>query len=189
MENTGPETLKGHFLMAMPGLNDPNFFQTVTCICEHTEEGAVGMVVNRVHDTLKTKDLFEELNIAYLPGSEILPVYLGGPVHLGEIFILHGPPFDWQGCMNVTPVLAMSNTIDILQAIALGRGPEAFLIAIGCAGWGADQLETEIRENVWLTGRIYEDIIFSTAVESRWEQAIRKIGIDPTWLSDTAGHA
>ncbi|OQX26810.1 MAG: hypothetical protein BWK80_08505 [Desulfobacteraceae bacterium IS3] len=181
--------LKGHFLMAMPGLTDPNFFRTVTCICEHSREGALGIVVNQEYAELSARDIFEELKIAYKPGPASVRICLGGPVHSGEIFILHGPPFEWEGCLRITDMLAMSNTKDILQAIALEKGPESWIIALGCAGWGPYQLESEIRQNSWLTCPVSEDIIFDISVEARWEAAVRKMGIDPSFLSDTAGNA
>ncbi len=188
--NSGETFLfQGQFLMAMPGLADPNFFRTVTCICEHVPEGAVGLVVNQLHSSLSAKNIFEELNMEYIPETASLPIYLGGPVHIGEVFILHGPPFEWEGCLMITRSLGMSNTRDILQAIALGTGPESFIIALGCAGWGPGQLEHEIRANAWLTCPISEDIIFDTSVEARWEEGMRKMGIDPGFLSDAAGHA
>ena len=189
MATNHPATLKGQFLLAMPGLADPNFFQTVTSICEHNENGAMGIIVNRVHHSLTANDIFEELNISYGPGADSIPIYLGGPVHIGEIFVLHGPPFDWEASLMITPSLAMSNTRDILEAIAMDRGPESFLITLGCAGWGPGQLETEIKENAWLNYPIFEENIFNMPVESRWEEAVKKMGIDPTLLSDTAGHA
>lgn len=184
-----PDSLKGQFLMAMPGLLDPNFFQTVTCISEHTEVGAVGIVVNRVHPSLSAKTIFDELHIDCMEKTESIPIHIGGPVHIGEIFILHGPPFDWLGCLRITDFLAMSNTLDILEAIAKGRGPESFVIALGCAGWGQGQLEAEIKQNAWLTCPIIEEIIFGIPVELRWVEAVKKMGIDPLLLSDEAGHA
>jgi putative transcriptional regulator len=183
------ESLKGHFLMAMPALADPNFSQTVTCICEHNDEGAMGIVINRRHDLLSAKDIFDELDIACTPQAEAVPVYSGGPVHPGEIFILHGPPFAWAGCLKVTATVALSNTRDILEAIAQGRGPAAFLIGLGCAGWGPGQLEMEIRENAWLTHPVFDENLFVLPVEGRWEAGMQRIGVTPTRLSDTAGHA
>ena len=189
MEERYSTTLKGQFLIAMPGLLDPNFFQTVTCISEHTAEGAVGLVVNRHHTLVSAKDIFDELRLECVPGAESIPVHVGGPVHINEIFVLHGPPFQWEGCLPITPRLAMSNTMDILSAIAKGEGPAGFLITLGCAGWGEGQLDGEIRENAWLTGPVDEEVIFETPIEFRWEKAVRKIGIDPASLSGTAGHA
>jgi putative transcriptional regulator len=183
------DSLKGQFLMAMPGLADPNFYQTVTCICEHNENGALGIIVNRVHFSLTGKDIFKELGIQHAPAAESIQIHLGGPVHLGEVFVLHGQPFNWEASLMITPTLAMSNTRDILEAIASGGGPRSFIITLGCAGWGPGQLESEIKDNAWLTYPIFEENIFDMPIESRWEEAVKKMGIDPTLLSDTAGHA
>ena len=182
-------TLKGHFLLAMPSLVDPNFHQTVTCICEHNESGAMGIIINRVHHFLTAKDIFEELTIEHTPAAESAPIHFGGPVHVGEIFVLHGPPFNWEASLMITPLLAMSNTRDILEAVAMGRGPRAFIITLGCAGWGPGQLESEIKENAWLNHPIFEENIFDIPIEARWEGAVKKMGIDPTLLSNMAGHA
>jgi putative transcriptional regulator len=184
-----PESLKGQLLIAMPGLNDPNFLQSVTFICEHTQAGAVGIIINRVHPSLTGREIFEELNIGCGPEASSVRIHVGGPVHVGEIFVLHGPPFDWQGCLVVSPTLAISNTIDILNALAAGSGPKSFMITLGCAGWGPGQLEYEIKENAWLTGAVTDEIVFDVPIESRWEVAVRKMGIDPDSLSQTAGHA
>ena len=189
MENNYPGSLKGQFLMSMPGMADPNFSKTVTCICEHTQEGAIGIVINRCHPSLSGRNIFDELSLEYIPEAGRLPIYLGGPVHINEIFIVHGPPFHWQGCIMITDNLAMSNTMDVLKAVSQGHGPLSALLAIGCAGWGPLQLEAEIKANAWLTCYADEDIIFNIAVENRWDKSIRKMGIDPALLSDTAGHA
>ena len=184
-----PESLKGQLLIAMPGLNDPNFFQAVTFICEHTQAGAVGIIINRVHPSLTGKEIFEELNIGCGPEASSFQIHIGGPVHVDEIFVLHGPPFSWQGCLVVSPFLAISNTIDILNALAAGKGPKSFMISLGCAGWGPGQLEYEIKENAWLTGAVSDEIVFDIPFESCWDVAVRKMGIDPNLLSKTAGHA
>jgi len=189
MVTHSPGSLKGQFLLAMPGLVDPNFHQTVTCICEHNEGGAMGIIVNRVHHTLTAHDIFEELTIEQAPDTESIPIHLGGPVHIGEIFLLHGPPFNWEASLMITPSLAMSNTRDILEAVAMARGPQAFIISLGCAGWGPGQLESEIKENAWLNHPIFEENIFDMPIETRWEEAVKKMGIDPTLLSNIAGHA
>jgi putative transcriptional regulator len=189
MEKEYPGTLKGQFLLSMPSLLDPNFHQTVTCMCEHNSEGAMGLVVNRVHDVLTAKDIFEELKIDYAEAAESIPIHMGGPVHITELFVLHGPPFDWEACLKITATLALSNTKDIIESIALGKGPDSFIKTLGCAGWGPGQLEAEIKENAWLTYPIFEENIFKMPVETRWEEAVKKMGINPTLLSDTAGHA
>jgi putative transcriptional regulator len=189
MGNDYPETLKGQFLISMPGMADPNFASTVTCICEHTTDGAIGLVINRVHDAVSCKEIFDELDIDHTAAAGRMPVHIGGPVHLNELFILHGPPFGWDGCLMIDDDLAMSNTPDILEAIAGERGPELALVVIGCAGWGPLQLESEIRDNAWISGPLSPEIIFEAAVKDRWKMALRRLGIDPALLSDTAGHA
>ena len=183
------ESLKGQFLMAMPGLLDPNFHQTVICLSEHTLDGAVGRVVNRAHPTLKADIIFSELEMDHQKKVGESPIYLGGPVHASEVFILHGRPFDAEVSLEITPHLAMSTTREVLEHIAHGRGPDAFLISLGCAGWGPGQLEAEIRQNAWLTCDIDETIMFDAPVEERWERAMRILGIDPSLLIDAAGHA
>ena len=188
-DNLLPGLLKGQFLIAMPGLMDPNFNQTVTCICEHTEEGAIGIVLNRVHVSIFGEDIFKELKLEIAPDAKSIPIHMGGPVNINEIFVLHGSPFDWEGCFQVNPSVAMSNTIDILTALSKGEGPQSFIISLGCAGWGPGQLEDEIKQNVWLTSAVIEEVIFDTPVDLRWQTAVEKLGIDPTLLSDTAGHA
>ncbi len=181
--------LKGQFLLAMPDLADTNFSRTVTCITEHTKEGAFGIIINRISTSITAKNIFDELKIEYVPDANLIPAYFGGPVHAGEIFILHGQPFDSESCFMITPFLAMSNTLDILTAIAGGNGPKSYIIALGCAGWGPGQLEYEIKENTWLNCGISEDIIFNTPVEARWKETAKKMGINPALLSGMAGHA
>ena len=183
------ETLKGQFLIAMPSMLDFNFSHTVTCISEHTENGALGIIVNRVIPSFTAGSVFKELKIEYTASTATIPLHIGGPVHDNEIFILHGEPFAWEGCAMITPTLAMSNTMDLIKAIAKGEGPKAFLIALGCAGWGQGQLEAEMLRNAWLTCPIDEKIIFESKVDERWRTAVKLLGIDPILLSDTPGHA
>ncbi len=184
-----PDSLKGNFLIAMPGLMDPNFHKTVTCISEHTSEGAVGIVVNQIHEDLKAKTIFQELGIIYTDQAAEAPIHIGGPVHMNELFVLHGPPVEWGESLLITPELALSNSQSILEAIAQGAGPDSYIISLGCAGWGPGQLEHEIMENVWLTLQYTKDIAFKLPMEERWEEAMRRIGVDPALLSDAAGHA
>ncbi len=183
------QSLKGQFLMAMPGLADPNFFQSVTCLSEHSPKGAMGIVITRIHPEINGKMIFDELKLSAVAGTEKISVHIGGPVHMNELFVLHGPPFAWESCTMVTGGLALSNSMDILEAIALGHGPREFIVALGCAGWGPGQLEREIHGNAWINGPASQAIAFETEVERRWDAAMRSIGIDPALLSDTAGHA
>ncbi len=182
-------SLKGHFLIAMPEMADFNFSHTVTCISEHTHRGALGIIINRVLPTVSGKTIFDELKLESAPGSESIPIHIGGPVHANEIFILHGPPFEWESCLMITEKLAMSNSMDIIAAIAAGEGPEAFVISLGCAGWGPGQLESEITQNAWLTCPVAIEVVFSEPIESRWERTVKMIGINPALLSSTPGHA
>ena len=189
MEDNVVTSLRGQLLIAMPGLADPNFFRTVTCISEHNEEGAVGIVINRVHPSITGGMIFKELGIQYDTKAQAIPVHIGGPVHMGTVFVLHGHPFGWEGSLMFSPYLAMSNTRDILEAVAQGKGPASYLISLGCAGWGPGQLENEIKSNAWLNCSLSEDIVFNVPVESRWEEAVKMLGIDPMLLSDNAGNA
>jgi putative transcriptional regulator len=189
MEHLWQDGLRGQLLTAMPGLMDPNFYQSVTLICEHTPSGAMGVVIDRINPSISAKDIFEELSIPHLPRMVGIPVHQGGPVHVDEIFIIHGPPFDWKGCLVVSPSMALSNTIDVLSAIAEGTGPQNFLIFLGCAGWGGGQLESELRQNAWLTCPADEEIVFNVPAQERWQAAMTKMGIDPALLSNMPGHA
>lgn len=175
--------------MAMPGLADPNFYQSVTCLSEHNQKGAMGIVITRIHPKVNARMIFDELGMPASAGAERIPVYIGGPVHMNEIFVLHGSPFHWEGSVMVTDELALSNSRDILEAIAAESGPRAFIISLGCAGWGPGQLEGEIRSNAWITGPYSQEIVFRMDVEQRWEAAMKMIGIDPALLADTPGHA
>ena len=175
--------------MAMPGLADPNFIKSVTCISEHTPEGAVGIVINRLHVALNAKLIFDELQIPCGPELGKVPIYIGGPVHIDELFILHGRPFDTKGALQINQELALSNSKAVLEAIGRGDGPARYIIALGCAGWGAGQLEWEMKENAWLTAPCDMDILFGLPEAERWERAIRNMGIDPDCLMDTAGNA
>lgn len=190
MTNTEIGTsLKSHFLMAMPGMADPNFTQTVTCISEHTADGALGIVVNRIFEGLSADHIFDELKIKCNEAAGNIPVHFGGPVHGNELFVLHGAPLEGDGLLRINKGLALNNSRKVLEEIAMGTGPAQFLIALGCAGWGAGQLEWEMKENAWLTLPCDADILFEVPVEERWESAINKLGIDPDLLSETAGNA
>lgn len=181
------EFLKGHFIMAIPGLPDPNFAQTVICICEHNELGALGFIINKIHPLLTAPELFDDLKINYDDSLAGIDIHFGGPVQPSGVFVLHSPPFHWHGCMKVTPNLGLSNTKDIIEAIANGRGPEHFIIILGCAGWGPFQLDHEIDDNAWLTCSVVEDIIFRTPTDLRWEEAMMLMGNDSEMPSDIPG--
>jgi putative transcriptional regulator len=181
--------LTNHFLIAMPRLEDPNFFHTVTYICEHSEDGAMGIVINRPME-LHLADIFEQLEIPVT--SDLIaeqPVYNGGPVQSDRGFVLHDSGSEWASTLRVTPHISVTTSLDILEAIAAGKGPKHNLIALGYAGWGAGQLENELAQNAWLNGPAESQIIFERASEERWQAAADLIGIDLNLLSGDAGHA
>jgi putative transcriptional regulator len=189
MEKNIPTFLKGHFLMAFPTLEDPNFQSSVTCISEHNAEGAMGIMVNRLHNDIHLGMIFDELKIEYAPTLEPIPVFSGGPVHVNELFVLHGEPLEGYGGFNINESLALSNSLELLEDIAAGTGPGDYLVALGCAGWAPGQLEWELSQNAWLTCPYDHSIIFNIPVETRWERAVKLLGIDPNLLSDAIGHA
>ncbi|MBT2968600.1 MAG: hypothetical protein B6D72_10430 [gamma proteobacterium symbiont of Ctena orbiculata] len=185
-----PETnLTNHFLIAMPRLEDPNFFHTVTYICEHTTDGAMGIVINRPMD-LHLADIFEQLEIT-ISTAKIAeqPVYIGGPVQSDRGFVLHDTNTDWASTLKITPEISVTTSLDILEAIAAGKGPQRSLVALGYAGWGAGQLESELSQNAWLSGPAESEIIFNRASEERWQAAADLLGIDLNLLSGDTGHA
>lgn len=182
-------SLANHFLIAMPNLRDPNFARTVTLICEHSSEGAMGIVINRSTD-LRLGDVLTQMEI---DGSQShnreMPVYVGGPVQNNRGFVLHEPLGSWESTLAVTPTLGVSTSRDILVALATNTGPQRLLLALGYAGWGAGQLEKEIGENTWLSGPADHQILFDTPVEARWAAAAQHMGVDLGALSGQAGHA
>ncbi len=175
MSYSASRNMKGQFLMAVPGLPDPNFAQTLTCMCEHNETGALGFIVNKVHPLLTGRELFEDLSIECNDSVDKLDIYLGGPVQPSGVFVLHGAPFSWKESLRVTDWLALSNSRDILEAIAQGKGPEAFMIMLGCAGWGPMQLDSELSDAVWLTCDLSEEVMFGTGPDLKYEKAMMQI--------------
>jgi len=185
----GTTNLTNHFLIAMPNLADPNFHHTVTFICAHNEDGAMGIVINRPME-LALGDILAQMNLtAHSPGVDNMIIHQGGPVQTDRGFVLHRPDTNWHSSINVSDEIGVTTSRDILEAIAEGRGPEQAFIALGYAGWAAGQLEQEIKENAWLSGPAGSDIIFRTPVEKRWEQAARLLGVDVDRLSSDVGHA
>jgi putative transcriptional regulator len=181
--------LANHFLIAMPALADPNFSRTVTLICEHSTEGAMGIVINRTTE-LALGDILRQMGLD-AKGAQMreMPVHLGGPVQTNRGFVLHEPLGTWESTLPITETLGVSTSRDILAAIAENRGPERCIVALGYAGWGAGQLEREIAENSWLNGPSDQQIIFGTPIEHRWQKAAQLAGVDLSLLSSEAGHA
>lgn len=181
--------LTNHFLIAMPTMADPNFSKTVTYICVHNEEGALGIVINKPM-AVELSEVFSQMEIACdLPDTTAQRIFDGGPVHQDRGFILHQPVMNWDSSIKVTPDIAVSTSRDILEAIGAGTGPEDCLVALGYAGWGAGQLEFEMGENAWLSGPASHEIIFNLPAEQRWRAAAMAMGVDIEALSGDVGHA
>lgn len=182
-------TLRNQFLIAMPALGDPNFSQTVTLICEHNDEGALGLVINRPLE-LSVGDMLGHMNIQ--PQNDALaedPVLMGGPVQTERGFVLHGDPGDWDATLKVDEGIHVTSSRDILEAMARGEGPEHALVALGYAGWSTGQLESEMKENAWLSTPADVRIIFEVPISERWSQAARLLGVDLNTMSGDTGHA
>ena len=181
--------LTNQFLIAMPTLADPNFHHTVTYICEHNSNGAMGLVINRPLD-IQFGELLEHLDISdVIDAAKAIPIYQGGPVQPERGFVLHEGLGNWHTTMPVTDQIGLTASQDIIDAIAHGEGPARFLIALGYAGWGNGQLEHELAENTWLSGPADPQILFNTPDSQRWSAAAALLGVEIGLLSPDAGHA
>lgn len=178
-----------HFLIAMPGMADPCFSRALTYICEHNEDGALGIVINRPID-LTLGSLFERLSLS-LTAKDISeePVFFGGPVQTDRGFVLHQPIGDWQSTLAVDNKLGLTTSKDILEAVGRGDGPGRMLVTLGYSGWSAGQLEQELKQNAWLTVEATDAIIFDLPVEQKLLAAMESLGVNFASLSDKAGHA
>lgn len=181
------QSLQNQFLIAMPAMQDPHFHKTVSYICEHNEQGAIAIIINRPFD-FYLNDVLEELEIT-VTSRRNYPVYYGGPVHQERGFVLHSPEGEWRSTLKLADNLHVTTSRDILEAIAQDNGPEQVLVALGYAGWGAEQLETEIAQNAWLNAPVSTDIIFNTPANQQWQKAAALLGIDINAISGDAGHA
>jgi putative transcriptional regulator len=186
-------SLANHFLIAMPAMTDPNFSRTLTYLCEHNAEGALGIIVNRPLD-LSLGTLFERVAVPLTPGESQakyseLPVFFGGPVQTDRGFVLHRPVGHWQSTLSVSPEVGLTSSRDILQAMSDDGEPSDVLVSLGYSGWAAGQLEWELSQNAWLTVAADPDIIFAMPPEERLPAAMQLLGIDFANLSEVAGHA
>ena len=193
MAPTARIDLTNQFLIAMPGMADDNFAGSVVYLCEHTERGALGLVINKPID-INLRNLFEKVEIS-LDRQELAeqPVYYGGPVQTERGFVLHEKQLDGTGpynsTMSVRGGLEMTTSKDVLEALAEGSGPKKVLITLGYSGWQAGQLEDELGRNGWLTENADPAVIFDTPIEKRYDRAVSLLGFDPRMLSQEAGHA
>ena len=186
---TDPTPLAGQLLIALPALSDPNFARAVALICQHDDEGAMAVVVNRVSE-YTLGDVFEQMGIdsddALLRAQ---PVLAGGPVHPERGFVLHDGARTWDSTLHIADGLHVTTSRDVLEAMARGDGPARALVALGCAGWGAGQLEFELTENTWLTAPADGELLFALPLEVRWNAAAERIGVDLQRIADYSGHA
>jgi putative transcriptional regulator len=182
-------SLEGHFLIAMPGMTDPNFNETVAYICKHDDEGAVGIVVNRKSD-MNLGEIFEQLSLeVQSPTAAEQPVMTGGPVQPDRGFVLHQSDESFDSTVDPDANVKVTVSQDILRQIARGDGPAPALVALGYAGWSAGQLESEIAANAWLSTPADPAVIFATDIEGRWEAAAALLGVDIRNVTSYVGHA
>lgn len=183
--------LGGKLLIAMPGMGDPRFARSVILVCAHSDEGAMGLIVNKTMADLSFSKLLEQIGIVRKDSGRDIRVHFGGPVERGRGFVLHSPDYraDGGGTMDIPGDLSVTATQDILGALARGNGPDAALLALGYSGWGPGQLESEIARNDWLTTDPGKDLIFAAEDKPKWAGALRHMGIDPFSLSAAAGRA
>ncbi len=182
-------SLANQLLIAMPGMVDPNFSTTVTLICEHNDDGALGIVINRPLN-LKLGGLFEQLSVEEAdPVAAASPVLAGGPVGPERGFVLHNPGLDFENSVAVSDVIQLTLSRDVIDAMAKGSGPEKSIVALGYAGWEAGQLENEMLANSWLNVPATPELVFDTPFAERWEMAAQSLGIDISRMTPGAGHA
>jgi putative transcriptional regulator len=186
-------SLQHHFLVAMPGLLDPNFYGALVYIAEHNSSGTVGLVVNRLLD-MNTQALFEKIDLP-LPealassGLGSAPVLDGGPVNTNRGFVLHSPEQRWAQTLECSDSVCLTSSRDILESVSRGEGPQRIAVALGYAGWSAGQLDQEIMNNAWLTIPADADILFDLQPAKRLESVLGRIGVNRAFLSSQAGHA
>ncbi|WP_245824713.1 YqgE/AlgH family protein [Pseudoruegeria aquimaris] len=185
-----PVRLKGKILIAMPGMGDPRFDKSVVFICDHSEAGAMGLIVNKTAPDLSLGELLDQLSINGDRFDTAQTVHFGGPVETNRGFVLHSPDYYRKGStLRVNALASMTASLEVLQDTAEGAGPKSFFLALGYSGWGGGQLEDEIGQNGWLTGEASDEILFSRENEGKWTQALKGMGVDPLLLSAAAGHA
>jgi len=181
--------LTGQLLVAMPNMRDPRFEKTVIYMCVHNAEGAVGLVLNRQIESITFPDLLRQLNIDTGDDAPELPIHFGGPVETGRGFVLHSSDYGQSGTIMVGDLIGLTATVDILKDMAAHRGPRSSMLALGYAGWGPGQLDSEIQQNAWLNVPSDQDLVFDADIDGKWNRAIAKLGFDPSLLSGDAGHA
>ena len=190
------QTLDGQFLIAMPNMGDPRFERTVIYLCAHSHEGAMGFVINQTMERPTLPEFLRQLSIIEedeedrVPADLIhLPLCTGGPVEPGRGFVLHSPEYSLESTVPIDDQISLTATLEILRAIATGRGPKRILLALGYSGWASGQLEEEIASNGWLTSDVDAELLFDRSYETKYDRALRQLGVNPSMLSGEAGHA
>jgi putative transcriptional regulator len=186
-ENNGYMT--GQLLIAMPGIGDERFERTVIYLCAHSADGAMGLIVNKLADEIDFDELLDQLGVETEMPPPVLDIRVGGPVETGRGFVLHSSDYYQDSTLQVTEQIGLTATVDILRSIADGDGPDHCMLALGYAGWAAGQLDGEIQANGWLSVPADLPLIFDNDIDNKWNRAVRKVGIDPSFLSSDAGHA
>lgn len=182
--------LAGQLLVAMPGMGDPRFDRSVIYMCAHSDDGALGLVVNQLVDHIDFPDLLEQLNIDTEAPARQIRVHFGGPVETGRGFVLHSADYTQDSTLQVNDQVGLTASVGILEAIAQGSPtPRHSLLALGYAGWGPGQLDDEVQANAWLQVPADEAIIFDNEIDTKWQRAVGSLGIDVSFLSGDAGHA
>lgn len=181
--------LEGQLLIAMPAMQDPRFARTVIFICTHNSDGAMGLVVNKLFGSLTFSELLEQVGIEATGVKNKIRVHFGGPVESGRGFVLHSPDYAKEGTLVVESDIALTASVDILKAIAEGQGPRHSFLALGYAGWGAGQLDSEIRANGWLHAPADQSLVFDDDLDTKWKRAMATLGVDSSKLSSDVGHA
>lgn len=182
--------LSGKLLIAMPGMGDPRFTRSVVFLCAHSEDGAMGLIINKPARDVQFADLLEQLSIDSAPEAKAPRIHFGGPVEHARGFVLHSADYETnKSTLRIDERFGMTATLDVLEDIARGAGPQASLLALGYSGWGPGQLEEEIGANGWLIGDSDADLVFSSDDCSKWGAALEGLGIDPISLSGAAGRA
>jgi putative transcriptional regulator len=191
----GKGFLDGHFLIAMPSMLDPNFARAVIYVCAHSEDGAMGFVINRPQD-VSFSDILLHLKIVSDESVDDLPAHIidfpvrsGGPVDNGRGFVIHSEDYHCNSSIPLSEEICLSTTQDVIRAISKGRGPQRAAMMLGYAGWRPGQLEQEIGQNVWLTCPAHESLIFEGDLDTKYDRAMALLGINPTLLSNECGHA
>lgn len=182
-------SLTGQLLVSMPQMGDPFFARSVVYLCAHSDEGAMGLIINKTVESLSIDELYAQLKIEAVPTARPQVVHFGGPVSPGQGFVLHSADYREEGTLGIGQDFAMTATIDILRATGQGAGPRRSLVALGYAGWGAGQLDAEIQANGWLLVPADTDLVFDTEDDSKWQRALAKLGVNPEMLSGESGRA